>query len=69
MTAAGRRGRANSGRSAHRVARPPPSLTLVCLLVVLAGAAIIALTVGAAGIPLARLPAALGFWQELPSIR
>ena len=30
----------------------------------LAGAALIALTVGAAGIPLARLPAALGLWTD-----
>ena len=32
--------------------RPPASLTLACLLIALAGAALIALTMGAAGIPL-----------------
>lgn len=42
--------------------RPSASLTLICLLMVLTGAALIALTLGAAGIPLARLPAALGLW-------
>ena len=44
--------------------RPPASLTVVCLLIALAGAALIALTMGAAGIPLARLPAALGLWGD-----
>ena len=44
--------------------RPPASLTLACLLIALAGAALIALTMGAAGIPLARLPAALGLWGD-----
>jgi iron complex transport system permease protein len=44
--------------------RPAASLTLVCLLIALAGTALIALTVGAAGIPLARLPAALGLWTD-----
>jgi heme transport system permease protein len=44
--------------------RPAASLTLVCLLIALAGTALIALTVGAAGIPLARLPAALGLWSD-----
>jgi iron complex transport system permease protein len=44
--------------------RPSASLTLVCLLVALTGAALIALTLGAAGIPLARLPAALGIWSD-----
>jgi iron complex transport system permease protein len=56
-------------RPTHRARhfmRPPASLVLICLLGVLAGAAIIALTFGAAGIPLARLPAALGFWTEHP---
>jgi iron complex transport system permease protein len=44
--------------------RPAASLTLICLLIALAGAALVALTVGAAGIPLARLPAALGLWAD-----
>jgi iron complex transport system permease protein len=44
--------------------RPSASLTLICLLMVLTGAALIALTLGAAGIPLARLPAALGLWTD-----
>ena len=44
--------------------RPPASLTIVCLLVALVGTALIALTMGAAGIPLARLPAALGLWSD-----
>jgi len=44
--------------------RPAASPTLVCLLIALAGTALIALTVGAAGIPLARLPAALGLWTD-----
>ena len=38
--------------------RPPASLTLAGLLIALLGVALVALTVGAAGIPLARLPAA-----------
>jgi len=50
-------------RSGYGV-RPSASLVLVGLLIVLAGAALIALTVGAAGIPLARLPAALGIWSD-----
>lgn len=56
-------------RPAHRARhfmRPPASLILICLLGMLAGAALVALTFGAAGIPLARLPAALGFWTEHP---
>lgn len=44
--------------------RPPAFLTLVCLLAALIGAALVALTVGAAGIPFARLPAALGLWAD-----
>ena len=47
--------------------RPPAVLTLVCLLVALVGAALVALTVGAAGIPLGRLPAALGLWADAPA--
>jgi iron complex transport system permease protein len=44
--------------------RPAAALTLVSLLAALAGIVVIALTVGAAGIPLARLPAALGLWTD-----
>ena len=44
--------------------RPSASLTVICLLAALAAAALIALTMGAAGIPLARLPAALGLWAD-----
>jgi iron complex transport system permease protein len=44
--------------------RPPAALTLGCLLAVLVAAALVALTLGAAGIPLARLPAALGLWAD-----
>ncbi len=51
-------------RSSGYALRPPASLTLICLLIALAGAALVALTVGAAGIPLARLPAALGLWGD-----
>jgi iron complex transport system permease protein len=47
-----------------RTLRPAATLTLACLLIALAGAATVALTVGAAGIPLARLPAALGLWGD-----
>ncbi|HTF79976.1 MAG TPA: iron ABC transporter, partial [Bradyrhizobium sp.] len=46
--------------------RPTAFLVIVGLLAALAGATIIALTMGAAGIPLARLPAALGYWPEHP---
>src|SRR5216683_663025 len=53
-------------RRAGRPMRPTAFLVIVCLLAALAGAAIIALTLGAAGIPLARLPAALGYWPEHP---
>ena len=53
-----------TGRRSGYALRPPASLTLICLVIVLAGAALIALTVGAAGIPLARLPAALGLWAD-----
>ena len=44
--------------------RPAASLTLAGLLIAVVGVALIALTVGAAGIPLARLPAALGLWAD-----
>jgi iron complex transport system permease protein len=45
--------------------RPPAALTLLCLFAALACAALVALTVGAAGIPLGRLPAALGLWSDV----
>jgi len=60
---------AGSGERPHhagRSFRPPAPLTLICLFAVLLGAAILALTVGAAGIPLRRLPAALGLWSIVP---
>ena len=44
--------------------RPPALLVIVGLAATLLGAALIALTMGAAGIPLARLPAALGLWID-----
>lgn len=44
--------------------RPSATLTVSILLIVLALAATVALTVGAAGIPFARLPAALGLWGD-----
>jgi iron complex transport system permease protein len=50
-------------RSGYGV-RPAASLTLIGLSAVLVSMALIALTVGAAGIPLARLPAALGLWND-----
>jgi len=48
-----------------RSLRPAALLVITGLLLVLAASAMIALTVGAAGIPLARLPAALGFSADL----
>ncbi|MCC8965097.1 iron ABC transporter permease [Bradyrhizobium sp. Pear76] len=51
-------------RRAGMSLRPAATLTLLCLLAALAGTALVALTVGAAGIPLARLPAALGLWAD-----
>ena len=53
-----------AGRRAGYAFRPPASLAIICLLIALAIAALIALTMGAAGIPLARLPAALGLWTD-----
>jgi iron complex transport system permease protein len=44
--------------------RPAASLILAGLLIALAGVALLALTLGAAGIPLSRLPAALGLWTD-----
>ncbi|MBR1124056.1 iron ABC transporter permease [Bradyrhizobium lablabi] len=55
---------AGTTRRPVRTLRPSATLTIACLLIVLACAATIALTVGAAGIPLARLPAALGLWGD-----
>ena len=52
---------------AHRFGRPAAFLVIACLLVALAGAAVTALTLGAAGIPLARLPAGLGLWTDSPA--
>jgi iron complex transport system permease protein len=46
--------------------RPAAALTFIGLMLALAGAALIALTMGAAGIPLSRLPAALGLWTDSP---
>ncbi|MBO4226947.1 iron ABC transporter permease [Bradyrhizobium neotropicale] len=51
-------------RRIKRSLRPPASLTLLCLCAALVGTALIAVTLGAAGIPLARLPAALGLWSD-----
>jgi iron complex transport system permease protein len=51
-------------RRPSRTLRPAATLTLAALLIALAFAATIALTVGAAGIPLDRLPAALGLWGD-----
>src|SRR5258705_8057979 len=53
-------------RRAGRPIRPTAFLTIACLLAALAGAVIPALTMGAAGIPLTGLPAALGYWPEHP---
>ncbi|MET0679242.1 MAG: iron chelate uptake ABC transporter family permease subunit, partial [Bradyrhizobium sp.] len=55
---------AGAKRRSGYARRPPASLTLICLLAALVAAALIALTVGAAGIPLGRLPAALGLWTD-----
>jgi len=51
-------------RHAGMSPRPTAILTMLCLLAALAGTALIAFTVGAAGIPLSRLPAALGLWVD-----
>ena len=60
---ADRPGRATQRRTGMSL-RPAATLTLLCLLAALAASALVALTVGAAGIPLARLPAALGLWAD-----
>lgn len=44
--------------------RPAPTLLFGCLLLALAGVAIAAVTMGAAGIPLSRVPVALGLWTN-----
>ncbi|MBN8974019.1 MAG: iron ABC transporter permease [Rhizobiales bacterium] len=46
----------------RKTVRPSPVLTIGCLLLSLTAAGLVAVTVGAAGIPLHRVPAALGFW-------
>jgi len=48
-----------------RSVRPAALFVIAGLLVILAAATILALTVGAAGIPLARLPAALGISSDV----
>ena len=53
-------GRAKPSRGAVSM-RPSAIVTITTLFLALLGIAIVAVTVGAAGIPLARLPAALGF--------
>ncbi|SED07074.1 FecCD family ABC transporter permease [Bradyrhizobium erythrophlei] len=58
-----RRTRAKRRRAGMSL-RPAATLTLLCLLAALAASALVALTVGAAGIPLARLPVALGLWTD-----
>ncbi len=50
--------------TAHGLMRPPAALVIVGLAAALLAAALIALTMGAAGIPFARLPAALGLWMD-----
>lgn len=47
--------------------RPSAIVTIAVLFVALLGAAIVAVTVGAAGIPVDRLPAALGLWAASPT--
>ncbi|MBR0875537.1 iron ABC transporter permease [Bradyrhizobium tropiciagri] len=64
MSAVAERSARADQRDAATSLRPAATLTILCLLAALAGAALIALTVGAAGIPLARLPAALGLWTD-----
>lgn len=64
MTALAESQREGSKHRSGYARRPSAALTLTGLLIVLACAALIALTVGAAGIPLARLPAAIGIWSD-----
>lgn len=56
---------AHTGIRPARSLRPDALLVLASLLIVLALAVTVALTVGAAGIPFSRLPAALGFSPDL----
>ncbi len=61
-------GRKNAKRPRRSITvRPSPALVFGCLLLALTGAAIIAVTVGAAGIPIARVPAALGILASEPA--
>lgn len=61
MTAIAGVRRATTSRGACSM-RPSAIVTIAVLFVALLGAAIVAVTVGAAGIPVGRLPAALGLW-------
>jgi len=56
---------AEGAKRAARSLRPAALLVITGLLIALVAAATVALTVGAAGIPLARLPAALGLSADL----
>jgi iron complex transport system permease protein len=56
---------AEGAKRPARSLRPAAPLVIVGLLIALVAAATVALTVGAAGIPLARLPAALGLSADL----
>ncbi|MBN9146693.1 MULTISPECIES: iron ABC transporter permease [unclassified Nitrobacter] len=61
-------GRENAKRPRRSITvRPSPALIFGCLLLTLTGAAIIAVTLGAAGIPIARVPAALGILVSEPA--
>jgi iron complex transport system permease protein len=55
-----------AARHAAYSLRGTASLMIVGLLLALVAAVIVAVTMGAAGIPLTRLPAALGYWPEHP---
>ncbi len=61
MTSVAGHGNAETSRG-RATLRPAPVLTVGFLLLALIGAVTIAITVGAAGIPLHRVPAALGLW-------
>lgn len=63
MTAIDGIGNAESSRGSAS-ARPAPTLLFGCLLLALSGVAIAAVTMGAAGIPLGRVPVALGLWTS-----
>lgn len=64
MSAAGEIVLKTETRRAHSM-RPSTPIVLAGLLIALVVVAIAALTVGAAGIPIGRLPAALGLWHEV----